>query len=162
MKAIVAADKNWGIGKDNNLLVSIPSDMKNFRALTLGNVVVMGRKTFESLPNQAPLEERDNIVITKDKNFKAKGVTLVHSLDELDKELEGFDDDRVFVIGGGSIYKQLIDRCDEVYVTKINYSYKADTYFPDLDNNADWKLVYESEEHTYFDIEYTFTRYKRV
>lgn len=162
MKAIVAADLNWGIGKDNNLLVSIPSDMKNFRALTIGNVVIMGRKTFESLPNQAPLEERENIVITKDINFKAKGITVVHSLEELDSEIEGIDEDRVFVIGGGSIYNQLIDRCDEVYVTKINYSYKADTFFPNLDQDPNWIMIEESDEHTYFDIEYTFAKYRRV
>ena len=130
MKIIVAADKNWGIGVNNNLLVSIPADMKFFRETTTGNVVVMGRKTLESFPNGLPLKNRVNVVLTKDVNYQVKGAIIVHSMDELKEELKEYDSDNVYVIGGATIYEQLIDYCDTAYVTKIDYSYEADVYFP--------------------------------
>ena len=162
MKIIVAADKNWGIGVNNNLLVSIPADMKFFRETTTGNVVVMGRKTLESFPNGLPLKNRVNVVLTKDVNYQVKGVIIVHSMDELKEALKEYDSDNVYVIGGATIYEQLIDYCDTAYVTKIDYSYEADVYFPNLDEKQEWEMVEESEEQTYFDLEYTFTTYKKV
>lgn len=162
MKIIVAADKNWGIGVNNNLLVSIPADMKFFRETTTGNVVVMGRKTLESFPNGLPLKNRVNVVLTKDVNYQVKGAIIVHSMDELKEALKEYDSDNVYVIGGATIYEQLIDYCDTAYVTKIDYSYDADVYFPNLDEKQEWEMVEESEEQTYFDLEYTFTTYKKV
>lgn len=162
MKIIVAADKNWGIGVNNNLLVSIPADMKFFRETTTGNVVVMGRKTLESFPNGLPLKNRVNVVLTKDVNYQVKGAIIVHSMDELKEALKEYDSDNVYVIGGATIYEQLIDYCDTAYVTKIDYSYEADVYFPNLDEKQEWEMVEESEEQTYFDLEYTFTTYKKV
>ena len=93
MNLIVAADKNWGIGKDNKLLVSIPSDMKFFRQETMGKVVVMGRKTLESFPNGLPLKNRTNVVLTSDKNYQVKDAVIVHSIDEVLEELKKYDDD---------------------------------------------------------------------
>lgn len=162
MKIIVAADKNWGIGVNNNLLVSIPADMKFFRETTTGNVVVMGRKTLESFPNGLPLKNRVNVVLTKDVNYQVKGAIIVHSMDELKEALKDYDSDNVYVIGGATIYEQLLDYCDTAYVTKIDYSYEADVYFPNLDEKQEWEMVEESEEQTYFDLEYTFTTYKKV
>ena len=162
MKIIVAADKNWGIGVNNNLLVSIPADMKFFRETTTGNVVVMGRKTLESFPNGLPLKNRVNVVLTKDVNYQVKGAIIVHSMDELKEALKEYDSDNVYVIGGATIYEQLLDYCDTAYVTKIDYSYEADVYFPNLDEKQEWEMVEESEEQTYFDLEYTFTTYKKV
>ena len=101
MNLIVAADKNWGIGKDNKLLVSIPSDMKFFRQETMGKVVVMGRKTLESFPNGLPLKNRTNVVLTSDKNYQVKDAVIVHSIDEVLEELKKYDDDEIYVIGGG-------------------------------------------------------------
>ena len=140
MNMIVAADKNWAIGKDNSLLVVIPADQKTFRNMTLGHPVVMGRKTFESLPGGLPLDLRKNIVLTTNPEFHPKGVTVVHSLKELFEEL-GEEKDEAFVMGGQSIYEQLLPYCDVVHVTRIDQAYEADTYFPDLDRKPEWKRV---------------------
>ncbi len=161
MKVIAAVDNNWAIGKNNNLLVSIPADMKFFRATTTGHVVVMGRKTLESFPNQKPLPNRVNIVMTRDKNYQVKGATIVHSEEELTEALAPYDTDEVFVIGGESIYGQLIDKCNQAYITKIDYSYDADAHFPNLDEKPEWQVAEESEEQTYFDLAYTFMRYEK-
>ncbi len=161
MKAIVAVDKNWGIGLKGKLLVSIPADMKFFRSTTLGKVVVMGRKTLESFPNKAPLKDRVNIVLTKNTSFQKNGVIVVHSIDELKDELKKYNSDDVYVIGGETIYKQLIDECDTAYVTKIDYAYEADAYFPNLDEKDNWEVAVEGEEETYYDLEYYFMTYKK-
>ncbi len=161
MKAIVAVDKNWGIGLKGKLLVSIPADMKFFRSTTLGKVVVMGRKTLESFPNGAPLKDRVNIVLTKNTSFQKNGVIVVHSIDELKDELKKYNSDDVYVIGGETIYKQLIDECDTAYVTKIDYAYEADAYFPNLDEKDNWEVAVEGEEETYYDLEYYFMTYKK-
>lgn len=162
MNIIASADQNWAIGKDNQLLVRIPDDMKRFRQMTTGNVVVMGRKTLESFPNQAPLKDRVNIVMTRNMDYQPKGVVIVHSVEELEKELEKYNTNDVFVIGGDSIYKQLLDMCDIAHITKIDYAYAADSYFPNLQEREDWQMVEESEEQTYFDVIYTYQTYKRV
>lgn len=162
MNTIVAADKNWGIGKDNKLLVSIPADMKFFRQETIGKVVVMGRKTLESFPGGMPLSGRTNIVLTRNMDYQVKGAQIVHSREELLKELEGYPSEDVYVIGGDSVYKMMLPLCDTAYVTKIDFAYEADSYFPDLDRMEDWEIAASSEEQTYFDLEYSFVRYERV
>lgn len=161
MKAILSADKNWGIGYQNKLLVSIPSDMKFFRETTGGKVVVMGRKTLESLPNGLPLKNRVNIVLTENKNYQVKDAVIVHTVEELKKELEKYERQDIFVIGGESIYRMLLPLCDTVLVTKIDQSFQADTFFPNLDEMEDWELAEEGEEQTCFDLEYRHTTYKR-
>ena len=161
MKLIAAADKNWGIGYENKLLASIPSDMKFFRTMTTGHVVVMGRKTLESFPNKMPLKNRTNIIITKDMSYEVKDGIIVHSVEELLEELKKYDSDDIFVIGGESIYRQMLDYCDTAYITRIDHVFQADTYFPDLDKDKNWELVDVSEENTCFDLEFFFTRYER-
>ncbi|MCR4947188.1 MAG: dihydrofolate reductase [Lachnospiraceae bacterium] len=161
MNLIAAVDKNWAIGKNNKLLANIPEDMKFFRETTTGKVVVMGRKTLESFPNKKPLPNRTNIVLTKDSSYKADGAVIVHDTEELSKVLERYDTKDVFCIGGGSIYKLLEPMCDTAFITKIDYAYDADTFFPDLDASDDWELTEESEEKTCFDLIYTFTTYVR-
>ncbi|SFQ43878.1 dihydrofolate reductase [Lachnospiraceae bacterium XBB1006] len=161
MNLIVAVDKNWGIGYENKLLVSIPDDMKFFRETTTGNVVVMGRKTLESFPGGRPLKNRTNIVLTRDRNYDGKGAIVVHSKEELMEELAKYDSESIYVIGGESIYKMLLDECDVAHVTKIDYSYRADAYFPNLDEMAEWKIVADSDEQTYFDLEYKFYKYMK-
>lgn len=161
MKAILSADKNWGIGCNNKLLVSIPSDMKFFRQTTTGKVVVMGRKTLESFPNGLPLKNRTNIVLTGNREYQAKGAVIVHTEEELMKELEKYNTDDVYVIGGESIYRMMLPYCDTVYVTKIDRAFQADTFFPNLDEMDDWELAEEGEEQTCFDLEFCFTRYER-
>lgn len=161
MKLIVNADKNWGIGKGNELLVHIPGDMKFFREMTTGHVIVMGRKTLESFPNKMPLPKRTNIVLTKNKDYNAHGAIVVGNKDELLSELEEYDTNEIFIIGGESIYKMMLPYCDTAYVTKLDYAYDADTFFPNLDKLEEWYLAEESEEQTFFDIEYTFRVYKK-
>lgn len=161
MNLIAAVDSNWAIGYQNKLLVSIPDDMKLFRNTTQGHVVVMGRKTLESFPNGRPLKNRVNVVLTSDKSYKVEGAIVVHSLDELDAELEKYDSDEIYVIGGESIYRQLLDRCNRAYITKIEYEYQADAHFPNLDELPEWRMVSESEEQTYFDIIYAYTIYEK-
>ena len=161
MNVIVAADKNWGIGKDNKLLVSIPSDMKFFRQETMGKVVVMGRKTLESFPNGLPLKNRTNVVLTSDKNYQVKDAVIVHSIDEVLEELKKYDDDEIYVIGGGKVYEELLPYCDVAHVTKIDFAYEADSHFPNLDEDDEWEITGESDEQTYFDLEYQFVKYER-
>ncbi len=162
MNLIVAVDKNWAIGLGNKLLVSIPADMKFFRQTTTGKVVVMGRKTLESFPGGQPLKNRTNIVITRDANYKVKDGIVVSTIEEALEELKKYKDEDIFVIGGESIYRQMLPYCKTAFVTKIDHAYDADTFFPNLDEMDDWKLTGISEEQTYFDLEYVFARYERV
>ena len=161
MKAILAADKNWGIGYNNHLLVSIPSDMKFFRQTTTGKVVVMGRKTLESFPNGMPMKNRTKIVLTGNQNYQVKDAIVVHSEDELMEELKKYDTDDVYVIGGESVYRMMLPYCDTAYVTKIDRAFQADTFFPNLDEMDEWVMTEESEEQTCFDLEFCFTKYER-
>ena len=161
MNLIAAVDKNWAIGKDNGLLVSIPADMKFFRETTTGKVVVMGRKTLESFPNGLPLKNRVNIVLTTDHSYQVKDAVIVHSKEELEEELKKYNSEDIYVIGGEKIYAQLLDECDVAHITKINYSYDADAYFPNLDEKPEWVITGDSEEQTYFDLEFFFYRYER-
>ena len=162
MNLIVAVDENWAIGKGNDLLVSIPQDMKFFRETTMGKVVVMGRKTLESFPGGQPLKKRTNIVITRDKNYSVKDAIVVHSVEEALEEIKNYNSEDVYVIGGDSIYRQMLPYCDVAHVTKINHAYEADTYFPNLDEKEEWLVTGVSDEQTYFNLEYEFVRYERV
>ena len=161
MNLIVAVDKNWAIGYKGKLLISIPEDMKFFRETTTGHTVVMGKNTLLSFPNSKPLKNRNNIVIALEKDFTVEGATTVYSIEEALEEIKKYDSDDVYVIGGGSIYKQLLTYCDKAYITYINHSYSADTFFPNLDEDDEWEITSESEEQTYFDIEYFFRTYER-
>ncbi len=159
-KLIASADKNWAIGKENRLLVTIPNDMKQFQRMTMGQIVVMGRKTFESFPNGLPLAGRENVILTRRKDYKVKHAVAVHDLDSLKSWLKGKKEE-IYVIGGEQVYRQLLPFCDTAYITKINHQYEADAYLPDLDKAADWELVKTGGEQTYFDLEYMFTVYQR-
>lgn len=161
MNLIVAVDKNWNIGNNGNLLVSIPEDMKFFRTTTSGKIVVMGRKTLESFPNQKPLKNRKNIVLTNNNEYVVDGAIIVHSVDELMEMLSVEDEEDVFVIGGSSIYKQLLPYCSIAYVTKIYEEYEADSDFPNLDMEEDWELVEDGEEKDYEGIKYRFCKYAK-
>ena len=161
MNLIAAVDKNWAIGRNNKLLVSIPDDMKFFRETTTGKVVVMGRKTLESFPGKKPLKNRVNIVLTADQNYQVDGAVIVHDLDELHEELKKYPSEDIYVIGGESIYRQLLDECDVAHITKIDFAYEADAWFPNLDEKAEWVVTADSEEQTYFDLEYYFYKYEK-
>lgn len=162
MNLIVAVDKNWAIGLNNKLLVSIPADMKFFRETTVGKVVVMGRKTLESFPGGQPLKKRTNIVLTRDPNYEVKDAIVVHDVEALLEELKNYDEEDIYVIGGESIYRLLLPYCKVAHITKIDHAYEADTYFPNLDEMEEWKITGVSDEQTYFNLEYEFVRYERV
>lgn len=159
MNMIVAVDSNWAIGHKGKLLVSIPEDMQFFRRETTGKVVVMGRKTLESFPNGLPLKNRVNVVIAKDKEYNVKDAIICHSIEEALEVLKQYNDEDIYVIGGESVYRQFLPYCSVAHVTKINYSYDADTYFPNLDEMDEWTIEESSDERTYFDLEYEFVKY---
>ena len=161
MKAIVNVDSNWGIGNGDSLLNYIPADMKFFKAQTTGNVVVMGRKTFMTFPGPKALPNRVNIVITSDENWSAPDVIVCHSLDELFEQLGRYDTNTVYVIGGSSVYEQLLPYCDTAYVTKVESSKPADKFFPNLDENGEWSVDFEGEENEHNGVKFRFTTYKK-
>lgn len=161
MNIIVNADNNWAIGNKNKLLVSIPGDMKFFREETTGKIVVLGRKTLETLPQGQPLKNRTNIILSRDRNLQVRGAVVVHSLEELLEELRGYRDEDIYIIGGASVYSLMLPYCNVAHVTKIDHEYEADAYFPDLDADGQWEITADSEEQTYFDIPYRFLKYER-
>ena len=164
MKLIAAVDNNWAIGFKGKLLASIRADQMNFKRLTLGKVVVLGRKTIETFPGGRPLVQRRNIILSRNPNFTVKDAEVVHSTEELLKLIkkENIPTDDIFIIGGETLYKEFEPMCDTAIITKINYSYEADAYFPNLDKNLDWECVSEGEEQTCFDMEFRFCEYRRV
>ena len=161
MNLIVAVDSNWAIGCKNRLLVSIPADHKMFRKETTGKVVVLGRKTLETFPQGMPLKNRTNIILSTNPDYRVKDAVVVHSKEELLRELEQYRSEDVYIIGGESVYRMMLPYCDVAHVTKIDHAYEADAYFPDIDRMPEWVLTGESEEKTYFDLEFRFCRYER-
>ncbi|MCM1427232.1 MAG: dihydrofolate reductase [Eubacterium sp.] len=161
MNLIVAVDNNWAIGSKGGLLVRIPNDHKNFRKETTGKVVVLGRKTLETFPQKMPLQNRTNIILSTNPDYKVKDAIVVHSKGELLEELAGYKDDEIYIIGGESVYSMMLPYCDVAHVTKIDHTYEADAYFPNLDEMDEWEVTADSEEQTYFDIAYQFVKYER-
>ena len=135
--------------------------MKHFREETTGKVVVLGRKTLETFPQGQPLKNRTNIILTKDPDYQVKDAIIVHSIDALLKELKNYNDQDIYIIGGESVYRQMLPYCNVAHVTKIDHAYEADTYFPDLDKDEQWHITADSDEQTYFDIAYQFVKYER-
>ena len=161
MNMIAAVDSKWAIGNKHKLLISIPADMKMFRQETMGKVVVMGRKTLESFPGQKPLPKRTNIVLTAKKDYNAGDAVVVHSIDELMEELKKYDTNDIYIIGGETIYRQMLPYADVCHITKIDREYEADAYFPNLDKDEEWEITAESDEQVYFDTTYAFVKYER-
>ena len=161
MKIILSADENWGIGNKGQLLIRIPNDMKNFRAETMGKVLVYGRKTLETFPGQQPLEGRKNIILSSNPDYTVRNATVVHSLDELKEAISTYDTDMVYCIGGARVYEELLPMTDTCIVTKIEREFEADRFFTNLDESDEWELIEESEEQVYFDTTYTFRTYRR-
>ena len=158
MELIAAADKNWAIGRDGKLLCHLPGDLKYFKEKTTGKTVVMGRKTLESLPGSKPLPNRRNIVLTKDLSFEKEGCEIVHSVDEL---FDILGEEPVMVLGGASVYEQLLPYCDSCYITKIDACFDADTYIANLDEKDDFQLEWHSQPMEENGFTYRFTRYDR-
>ena len=161
MNLIVNVDSNWAIGYRGKLLVSIPEDMKFFRSETTGKVVVLGRKTLDTFPGGQPLKNRTNIILTRNPNYQVKGAIICHSVEEVLEELKKYNSEDVYIIGGDSIYKEFLPYCDVAHVTRTDHVYDADAWFPNLEDDPAWVLTGESEEKTYFDLEFRFCRYER-
>lgn len=161
MKAILHADKQWGIGKNNDLMFSIPLDMKFFRETTLNKIVVMGNNTLKSFPNGKPLKNRINIVLSRSENTRDDCI-FVKSLDQLFNVLSKYNSDDIYIIGGSSIYKMLLPYCIEVLVTKVDAVGGADTFFENLDENNEFELIYESEPVVTNGYTIKFTTYKNT
>ena len=162
MNLIVAVDENWAIGYKNELLIRIPADMKMFRQETTGKVVVVGRKTLETFPNAQPLKNRTNIILSTQKDYEVKDAIVVHSIEELLKELKHYPAEDIYITGGEMVYRQMLSYCDVAHVTRIDRTYEADAYFPNLDQDPEWEITAESDEQSYFDTTYTFVKYERV
>lgn len=161
MRAILHADKNWGIGKSNGLMFKIPADMKFFKETTTGNVVVMGSNTLKSFPNGKPLKDRLNIVLYPD-GEEREDCKIVRSVEELFAEIKKYPPEKVFVVGGQMMYKTLLDYCTEVLVTKVDAAGDADAFFENLDENKNFRLVYESEPEITNGYTIKFTTYKNL
>ncbi len=169
MKLIVAVDKEWGIGYKGDLLARVRADLMNFRDLTSGKIVILGSNTLATFPSGKALKNRTNIVLHPSNEYHPENTTVVHSIDELLEEVKKYNTDDVFVIGGASVYKQMLPYCDTAYITKFNKSFDKDVYFPNLDEDKSWKLVCtgekqmsDSEKDTEANLEFYFTEYKRV
>lgn len=156
MNLIVAVDRNWAIGRENKLLYPIPADLKRFRALTTGHAVIMGRKTLESFPN-GPLPNRLNIVLSRNPDYRVPGAQVVPGRAEA-LALASQDS---FVIGGEGIYRLFLDACDTAFVTKIDASFPADAWFPDLDAAPDWYAAEESEPMEHKGVSFRYVTYRR-
>jgi dihydrofolate reductase len=150
LSIIVAIAENYAIGKNNDLLWHIPEDLKRFKRLTIGHTIIMGKKTYESLPKR-PLPGRRSIVITDDPKDQFEGCITVLSIDEAIKQSDPSVEN--FIIGGASIYRQFLPLADRLYLTKVHRSFDGDVYFPEIDFN-EWKLIskedFPADQHNDF------------
>lgn len=163
MRFIVACDSNWAIGRDNALLDHFKQDMVFFKRMTTGHVVIMGRKTLESFPGGKPLKDRINIVLSGQKDYAPEGVIVAHGLVELKHILQNLAREDVYVIGGQSIYRQLLDYCQEGFVTRIDHIYdNSDAYFPPLDKQAGWQFAQVVEKGQDHGISFSMCRYENT
>ena len=164
MNAIVVVDLNWAIGREGDLLFSLPTDMKRFRSLTLGGTVILGRKTLDSFPGGRPLPNRRNIVITRNVDFDRGDCEIAPSPEAALTLAAGTEPEKLWIIGGGSTYTSLLSRCHRVYLTKVDEEAEgADTFFPNLDKLPGWEVESCSEPvtengHTYRFLNYINTR----
>ena len=160
LSIIVTADKNWAISKEHKPLISIPDDVKFVRDTTYGQVIILGRHTFEYSFDGKPMPNRVMIIVAKDEDYQIKGAVVVQSTAEALNAAKAYNKN-IYILGGKKLYSELLDQCEEVLVTAIDYVYSADSWFPDLDKKPEWVMVDCSEEQTHFDVVYYFKRYMR-
>lgn len=159
MKLIVAVDEKWGIGKNGDLLLSIPDDMMYYRATTRGKVVVMGYTTLLSLPNSKPAPARLNLVLCDIEGMRVPGAVVCGSMEQLLRLIGCFHPDDVFDVGGGSMYRQLMPYCSDAHITKMRFDGEADTFIPNLDELDGWRIADESELKDHEGLKYSFVVY---
>lgn len=168
MKLVVAVDQNWAIGYKGELLARVRADLKNFSAITTGHTVVLGSKTLSTFPGGRVLKNRTNIVMTRNESFRPEGAIIASSVEQLLDMIKDMDTNEVYVIGGASVYTQLLPYCDTAIVTKFNKSYEYDAAIENLDLSPDWECVEvgewqksNPETDSEADLEFCFTTYKR-
>ena len=161
---IAAVDENWALGSEGDLLFRIPDDLTlNFKAKTLGQIVIMGRATFESLPGKKPLPDRVNVVLSRRlKMTDSANVLICNTLAALWPIIEGNRDRRIFVAGGASVYQQLLPYCALAYITKIMAIRPADRRMADLDQEREWELIGQSPVRTHENLRYYYATYKNI
>lgn len=157
MDLIVAVDQNWAIGYRNELLVRVSADLKRFKALTMGHPVLLGRKTLQTFPGGRPLPGRRNFILSADPDCRVEGAEILRSAEEAFDTCPG----DTFVIGGGQVYRAMLDGCDTAYVTKLHAAYPADAWFPDLDADPDWALTGEETPLTEGGVTFRYCTYQR-
>ena len=168
MKLIVAVDREWGIGYRGELLARVRADLLHFQRLTTGKIVVLGSNTLSTFPGGRVLKNRTNLVLNPDVKYQPEGAVVVHNLDELFETLRAYPSDDVFVIGGASVYRQLLPYCDTAYVTRFDRSFEKDACFPDLYADGSWVLTEVGDTQysdpatdTVPDLPFRFTVYRR-
>ena len=168
MKLVVAVDKEWGIGNKGELLARVRADLRNFRALTEGHVVVLGSKTLATFPGGRPLKNRTNIVLSRNPDYAPEGAIVARSIDGLLEILKEYNTDDVYIIGGESIYTQMLPYCDTAHVTKFGNSFEKDAVMPNLDESDEWILsemgetmMSDPETDSVADMPFAFCTYKR-
>lgn len=161
LKLIASAGADWGIGRDGALLFRIPEDLRRFRALTEGALVIMGRCTLESLPGGRPLQNRINVVLSRRRGLRIDGAEVCASREELEAVLAAYPDRTAFVIGGEAVYRLLLDACDTAYITKIGAAAPADRYLPDFDQAPAWRLVSREEHLSQTGLPFAYCEYRR-
>ena len=159
MIAIVAVDKNWGIGRDGDQLIYIPEDLKRFKNFTTGNTIVLGRKTVATFPGGKPLKNRRNLILSRNPDYKPEGGEVYPTMEALLEQVT--DPDNTYVVGGASVYNALIGACDRAYITKIDAEYPADCWFPNLDEDPDWEVESVGEELEHEGIKFRYVNYRR-
>ena len=168
MKLIVAVDREWGIGYRGELLATVKEDLAHFRELTVGKTIVYGSSTLRTFPYGRPLKNRINLILSTNPNFKPEGAVVLHSVEELIAYEKSHPEEDIVVVGGASVYKQLMPHCETAYVTRFDASFEKDAYFPNLDENPSWQCISVSETHysngatdTEDRMPYCFTEYIR-
>ena len=161
MRAIVNVTPDWGIGAENRLLISVPSDLKRFRELTVGKTVILGRKTLETFPGKRPLKNRRNLILSRNQGFSAENAEVYSSVGALLEAVKELPPEEVFVIGGESVYRALLPYCDRVLLTRTWFDGKADRFFPNLDADPAWVCTDEGEWQEENGLRYCFCTYER-
>ena len=163
MTLLLAVDAYWGIGMNGDMLYHLPGDLKRFRELTTQNIIVMGRKTYESLPRR-PLSRRLNLVLTGNREYEAPGAVVVHDLEELEEIADRLAENKreIFLIGGGHLVRQLLDHCDRALITFVDATTPADTTVPNLDEDPRWKLMHREPAESPGDFAVEYREYRKT
>lgn len=160
MNLIVAVDNNWAVGYRGGLLTYLPGDLPYFKEKTMGKVVIMGRKTLESLPKGKPLKGRKNVILTRDSNYRCENAVVCNNKDEIIEYIGQFQSEDVYVIGGAQIYNLFMNECNKAYVTKIYSQLPADKYINNMDKLENWEITWKSDMNEHEGIEYQWILYE--